>query len=123
MSFRNRLTLFFVLIVIVPMVSLTVVLFSLIADNENGKQDAGVAARQRAAINLYEAAKADSRAALRPVSRDSRLASALRADDAAAARARAQQLLRSLSLKRIVVMRPTGVFLDVGSTTATFPAS
>ena len=52
MSFRTRLTLFFVLIVIVPMVSVTFVLFRLIADNENGKADARVAARQETAINL-----------------------------------------------------------------------
>ena len=45
MSFRGRLTLFFVLIVIVPMVSVTVVMFSLIANNEKGKANAAVAAR------------------------------------------------------------------------------
>src|SRR3712207_4207210 len=44
MSFRNRLTLFFVAIVIVPMLSVAFVLFSLIADNENGKADARLAA-------------------------------------------------------------------------------
>ena len=47
MSFRNRLTLFFVAIVIVPMVSVAFVLFSLISDNENGKADARLAARQQ----------------------------------------------------------------------------
>lgn len=123
MSFRNRLTLFFVLIVIVPMVSLTVVLFSLISDNEHGKQDAGVAARQTAAIKLYEAEKADSREALVPVSKDVALAAALRAGDEAAAGRRAQQLLGTLNLKRIVIMRGRSTFVDVGSTTATFPAS
>ncbi len=45
MSFRNRLTLFFVAIVIVPMVSVAFVLFSLISDNEDGKADARLAAR------------------------------------------------------------------------------
>ena len=47
MSFRNRLTLFFVLIVIVPMVSVAFVLFRLIADNESGKADARLAAAKR----------------------------------------------------------------------------
>ena len=44
MSFRNRLTLFFVLIVVVPMVAVAFVLFRLIADNESGKADARLAA-------------------------------------------------------------------------------
>ncbi len=123
MSFRSRLTLFFVLIVIVPMVSLTVVLFSLISDNENGKQDARVAARQSAAINLYKDGqeRADSRLVL--VGRDQRLADALRAGDATTARARASVLLTRLDLKRIVVTRKGRPFVDVGSSTATFPAS
>ena len=53
MSFRNRLTLFFVLIVVVPMVAVAFVLFSLIATSESGKADARLAATNRAAINLY----------------------------------------------------------------------
>jgi diguanylate cyclase (GGDEF)-like protein len=123
MSFRNRLTLFFVLIVIVPMLSLTVVLFSLISDNENGKQDAGVAARQRAAINLYRVERDGAAAALVKVGRDRVLAGALRSGDAAVATRRATQLLTRLSLKRIVISRGSRPFVDVGSTTATFPAT
>ena len=42
MSFRNRLRLFFGLIVIVPMVALGAVLFALTARSETGKADAGV---------------------------------------------------------------------------------
>ena len=57
MSFRNRLTLFFVLIVVVPMVAVAFVLFRLIADNESGKADARLAAKQETAINLYQEAR------------------------------------------------------------------
>ncbi len=123
MSFRSRLTLFFVLIVIVPMVSLTVVLFSLIADNENGKQDARVAARQSAAINLYKDGREQADTRLVQVGRDRRLAEALRTGDVAAARRRATGLLTQLDLKRIVVTRDGQPFVDVGSSTATFPAA
>ena len=56
MSFRARLTLFFVLIVIVPMLSVAIVLFRLISDNETGKADSSLAAHQQAARNLYRAA-------------------------------------------------------------------
>jgi sensor histidine kinase regulating citrate/malate metabolism len=48
-SFRSRLTLFFVAIVIVPMLVVTVALFRLIADNEQGQADARVAQAQTAA--------------------------------------------------------------------------
>src|SRR6476646_4764858 len=93
MSFRGRLTLFFVLIVIVPMVSVAFVLFRLISDNESGKSDARIAARQQAAINLfYEARTESDRLAVR-VGSDPGLARALRARDQAAVRRRAQQLL------------------------------
>ena len=54
MSFRSRLTLFFVAIVIVPMASMAIVLFRLLSDNEHGKGDARIAARQEAAIHLYD---------------------------------------------------------------------
>jgi diguanylate cyclase (GGDEF)-like protein len=123
MSFRNRLTLFFVLIVTVPMASLTVVLFSLISDNEKGKQDAGVAARQVFAMNFRTVAEMDASAALTKVSGDTALADALQTNNAAAAASRARRLLTTLGLKRIVITRGKRTFLDVGSRTAIFPAT
>ena len=53
MSFRNRLTLFFVLIVIVPLVAVGVVVFRLIDENQRSTSDARAAAGQTAAIGLY----------------------------------------------------------------------
>ena len=48
-NFRARLRLFFVLLVIVPMIALAVVLFTLTARSETGKADAGIAAPERTA--------------------------------------------------------------------------
>jgi len=42
-SFRSRLLLFFMIIVIVPMVAVALVLFSITADSETGKADAQIA--------------------------------------------------------------------------------
>src|ERR1700755_890036 len=56
-SFRTRLRLFFVLIVIVPMIAVTFIVFRLIAESENGQADARVAARQEHAISLYYEAR------------------------------------------------------------------
>ena len=82
MSFRNRLTLFFVLIVVVPMVAVAFVLFRLIADNESGKADARLAATQATAINLYREDRNERRSRGGEDRRDVALAQALRANDA-----------------------------------------
>jgi hypothetical protein len=84
MSFRSRLTLFFVLIVIVPMASVTVVIFSLIDDNEQGKANAAIKARQDTATNLALEAVGEADRAAKQVGSDAPLAAALRAHDRSA---------------------------------------
>jgi diguanylate cyclase (GGDEF)-like protein len=120
MSFRARLTLFFVLIVIVPMLSVAIVLFRLISDNETGKADASVAAAQRAAGHLYADAQRQAGRTIRVVGSDEQLALALRAGDAQAARDRAQELARQQGIERVVLAG--GPFpLDVGDRDAVAP--
>src|SRR5438552_17889369 len=93
MSFRSRLTLFFVAIVIVPMASMAIVLFRLLSDNEHGKADARIAARQEAAIHLYEDARTSSTVVARKIAgSDAPLAAALRAGDRARIERRLVQL-------------------------------
>jgi diguanylate cyclase (GGDEF)-like protein len=123
MSFRNRLTLFFVLIVVVPMVAVGVVLFRLIADNESGKADARLAARQEVAIGLAGEAQDEARRAARTIADDGAFAQALRADDEAAIRARAEALRLRDSAERVVVVRAGRTVADVGNTDAIFPAT
>ena len=53
MSFRTRLTGFFVLIVVVPMIALAVLVFRLISDSQNGKADARASGLASAAASLY----------------------------------------------------------------------
>jgi diguanylate cyclase (GGDEF)-like protein len=121
-SFRGRLTFFFVAIVIVPMISLSVIVFRLLDDNESAKADARLAARQETAINLQDRARLDADRAAVAVSKDVVLATALRANDAPAARRRAATLVRTLELKRLVIRRTSTAFVDVGSRDAVFPA-
>ena len=52
-SFRNRLRLFFVVIVIVPMIVVALVLFQLVSRSEQSQTDAQLSAAQRVAQNLY----------------------------------------------------------------------
>ena len=125
LSFRSLLTLFFVVIVLAPMLSLTLILFRLISDNETGKADARVAARQQTAIGLYDEARdKGARTAVR-VGGDSRLAAALRGGDRPGAARRAQVLLRRTGARRILVLGPGGSKLvDVGRRAeAVFPAT
>jgi diguanylate cyclase (GGDEF)-like protein len=123
MSFRNRLTLFFVLIVVVPMVAVGVVLFKLIGTNEQAKDDADVTTALRVATNLRDqSVKRAQRAALRIGQGDVRLAEALRRNDRAALRIRAQELLGREGVSRIVIYRDEAqVLVDVGERDAVFP--
>src|SRR5436190_13043000 len=125
MSFRSRLTLFFVAIVIVPMASMAIVLFRLLSDNEHGKGDARIAARQEAAIHLYEDARRGSTTVARTIAaNDAALAAALRAGDRARIQRRTEQLRTRYRVARILVRDPNGVPLgDAGSQLATFPAT
>jgi HAMP domain-containing protein len=84
-SFRVRLTLFFVLIVALPMVALAVLVSQIAADSESGKVDARLSAGLRTATNVYEQAQRDSARAAhrlaRQVAADSRSADLLRSGD------------------------------------------
>src|SRR3954449_12131863 len=138
MTFRARLRLFFVLIVIVPMLSVALVLFRLIDDSETGKANASIAARQTAAIRLYRegpaggagaaggdralwggASRADG--AVEGVGNDRVLAQALHTGDYAAAKQRATELLQSRGIERIALRRASRVLFDAGHRDAIAP--
>src|SRR4051794_14685505 len=119
MSFRTRLTLFFVLIVIFPMVSVAVVVFRLISDNETAKVEARLAEGQAAAIGLYDESRKDALRALRRVGADRGFVQAVRRGDRAEARARARDLLGVAGIERLVL----GNLVDVGTRSAIAPAS
>src|SRR3954454_23481917 len=122
MSFRARLTLFFVLIVLVPMLSVAIVLFRLIADNETGKADEDIAARQRAAISLDREHRREGDGAVVGVGDDRQLSAALQSGDLQAARDRASQLLSSRGIERIALTRDGKLVFDVGHRDAIAPA-
>src|SRR3954452_19540491 len=69
MSFRTRLTSFFVLIVVIPMLAVGFLVFRLISDSQEGKADARANGVATAAASLYEreslAASADARVIIR----------------------------------------------------------
>ncbi len=125
MSFRNRLILFFVVIVMVPMIAVGVVLFRLISDSQSGKADSAVAARAQSATRVYEQDARDpaaARAAAR-VATDRVLGQALRAGRSGRALRRAQQLVSRGHAIRIVLLRDAATVLDTGRPDAMAPVA
>jgi diguanylate cyclase (GGDEF)-like protein len=104
MSFRSRLLLFFMIIVIVPMIAVALVLFSITADSETGKADAAIAQGLRAAFAVYDDDRNQARDELAAVARDSILADALARRDAKAAQARLAALARSVPTARRIAV-------------------
>src|SRR3981189_1355853 len=102
-SFRTGLRLFFVLIVIVPMVAVTFIVFRLIGESENGQADARVAARQEAAIGLYYDSRASADRVAAQIGRDPALARALRTTNQTQIQAVARRLLTSTDARRIAI--------------------
>ena len=81
MSFRNRLGLFFVLIVIVPMVAVAVLLFGLLGKSEQSMGEADVGARQQTARSVYADARSKADRLLTVVGKDKVFGDAIQAGD------------------------------------------
>ncbi len=92
MSFRTRLSLFFVLIVVVPMVALVFLLVQVSDDSKTGKADARLAAGVGTGLTLYRDYAADSRGAARRLASDPSLGAAIAAGDPARAAAAARRV-------------------------------
>lgn len=134
MSFRTRLTLFFVLIVIVPMIALGVVVARLVTDSEQGKVHARAGAYSSAAMSIWERAAQQGARGAALLGSDPALAAAIRGGDRAAATTRARLLARQRGFTRVLIVRPAGTagaaatgraangtprpFVDIGSTFA-----
>jgi GGDEF domain-containing protein/HAMP domain-containing protein len=92
-SFRNRLRLFFTIIVIIPMVAVAAVLFRLVGASDESKADARLAEAQRAATGLYQERQAEAEGAARTIARGAGLSGAINDDD----QPRIQSLLSELA--------------------------
>ncbi len=117
MSFRTRLTSFFVLIVVVPMIAVGVLVFRLIGDSAQGKADARASGLASAAASLYETHAAAARADARTIAQG--LGSATTTD----LRVRLSALASQTGLNRITVTRGHAVIADVGDRSSVAPGS
>jgi len=121
-SFRNRLGLFFVLIVIVPMMAVAVLLFGQLAQSERDIGDADIRARQNAAERIFDEEQRAAGDRIRSIGGDTILGQALRANEIERARKRAGQLVRSQRLARIVFVKNGRTVFAVGSKAAIAPS-
>lgn len=108
MSFRGRLTLFFLLIVVLPMVAVAVLVSVVADDSRTGKADARLGASTETALALYDEQLAEGRGDARAAGRDEALADALRAGDPAEARVAAARLRRDLGVASVSVLDGSG---------------
>jgi diguanylate cyclase (GGDEF)-like protein len=108
LSFRGRLTLFFLLIVVLPMIAVAVLVTQVTAQSSNGKADARLAAGLESARSLYrDDANAAKRAAY-AVGRSPALAAALRSGDPARITAAARAVAQRDGIRALVVRDSSG---------------
>lgn len=122
MSFRTRLTWFFIVIVIVPMVAVAVVLFRLVADSERGKSDARLSQAQTAASAVFEESAQRAAEAGRQIAESRALAAALDDGGARAIRRELQRLAARSRAVRAVMVLDRGPSFSVGDKLAVAPA-
>src|ERR1700733_11466395 len=117
MSFRARLTIFFVLIVVVPMIAMGVLMFRRIGDSQQGKADARADGLATAAASLYDSEAAAGRTDAETLARSiGRLSGN-------ALTARFATLTRQTGLARATLSDGSDVLADVGDANAVAPGS
>jgi diguanylate cyclase (GGDEF)-like protein len=115
MSFRARLTTFFVLIVVIPMAAMGVLVFGLINDSASSKADARVAGIADTAASVYQTSSTQASLDARSVAR------ALALTPPAQLARHARALARQTGLARIVMRVGDGPRRSVGDPTAVAP--
>ena len=117
MSFRTRLTSFFLLIVVVPMGAVGVLVFRLIGDSALGKADARANGLATVAASLYSSERATATADAATIARNPEL---LRGR---ALRARLTAFASQAGLARVTLVTGSKVIADVGDQTAIAPGA
>ena len=93
-SFRSRLRLFFVVIVVVPMITMAVVLFQLIVASERSQTDARLAEAQTVSQQIIRELETEAGEVARRIGRDQLLADAVETEDDRAIQRRLDTLAR-----------------------------
>jgi diguanylate cyclase (GGDEF)-like protein len=108
MSFRGRLSLFFLLIVVLPMIAVAVLVTQVVTDSENGKADARLAEGLDSALTLYRDDAASASRAAKEAASDPAVAEALSSGDRAQAQAAARGLVAGGEIRAVVLESASG---------------
>jgi diguanylate cyclase (GGDEF)-like protein len=119
MSFRTRLTSFFVLIVVIPMLAVGFLVFRLINDSQQGKADARASGLASSAASIYRSASAAGSADAQTIARY--LGARRSASSTRAIRSTISSLAASAGLARVTVKVGSSTVADVGDRTAIAP--
>ncbi len=122
LSFRNRLTFFFIVLVILPVLAVACVGILLVRDSEEGKNDAALAQAQLAAEGLYTDARDRATAVAETVETDDRLAAAVRDGDRAEQQDRLEDLARRQGAERVRLVLDGQDPVEAGNEDAIAPA-
>jgi len=117
MSFRTRLTSFFVLIVVTPMLAVGFLVFRLISDSQEGKADARANGLATAAASLYQSEGLAARGDAQVIAR------AIAATRPAATPGKVSGLASQAGLARVTVGGGSGPSIDIGDPTAIAPGT
>ena len=102
-SFRNRLRLFFLVIVVVPMIAVALVLFQIVTRSEESQTDAQLSEAQRVAQNLYRESASRANTAGRKIVDDNALQEAIAGGDPARIKAQLDAAARGAKARRVLL--------------------
>jgi diguanylate cyclase (GGDEF)-like protein len=108
MSFRGRLTLFFLLIVVMPMIAVAALVSQIVTESTNGKADARLAQGLNSALSLYHDDATAARDAAKQVASDPSVTAAIDAGAGTQASAAADGLLGAHGIRAIVLQGASG---------------
>jgi diguanylate cyclase (GGDEF)-like protein len=106
-SFRSRLRLFFVVIVIVPMITMAVVLFQLIVASERSQTDARLAEAQTVSQQILRELEVEAGVVAQTIGEDQQLADAIETGERRPVQARLDEMAKEAGA-RFVQLRLTG---------------
>src|SRR5688500_3592744 len=121
-SFRNRLRLFFVVIVIIPMIAVALVLFRLVSESDQSQTDAQLGQAQRVALNLYRDRERRAGAAGREIVSDRELQARITRQDTAGIQQRLDQVAQEVRVQRVILRLDGQGAFETGSAPAVAPA-
>jgi diguanylate cyclase (GGDEF)-like protein len=122
MSFRNRLTVFFIVLVILPMIVVAAVGFVLASDSGQGKTDARLSEAQRAASGLFREHQDRAEVAARTIARDPQLAQAIQRGRRPAIQRRFDELAAEAGVARGVMTLESAGRFETGRGEVVAPA-